>query len=133
MTRPVPPPRHAMLPNRNARADEIMTRSAPSMTFPAFAFAAAYHGVRAAMQLDLLPGRNPIVIGYCCRQPTITPRPLLPLLPATGSTRLLRRATLPYKTTPLVGCTSFFFPFLYLFFFSLFLFLQLTDACRAYA
>ena len=57
------------------------------------------------MPLDLLPGWNPIIIWYCCRHPTITPRPLLPLLPAAGSTRPLFRGTLPYQTTPLVGCT----------------------------
>ena len=50
--------------------------------------------------IDLLPGRKPIVIWNCCRQPTITPRPILPLLPAAGSTRLLRRATPPYQITP---------------------------------
>ena len=69
------------------------------MTSLAAAVAAAYPGVRAAMPLDLLPGRNPIVIWYCCRQPTITPRPFLPLLPAAGSTRLLCRATSPYQIT----------------------------------
>ena len=94
-----------MLPNCKAPADEIMTRSAPSVTSPAAAFAAAYHGVRAAMPLDLLPARNPIVVWYCCRQPTITPRSFLPLLPAAGSTQLLCRAIMPYQTTPLEGCT----------------------------
>ena len=34
------------------------------MTSPAAAIAAAYHGVRAAKSLDLMPsGRNPIVYG----------------------------------------------------------------------
>ena len=94
-----PTPRPAMLPNHEAPAGDIMNRSAPSMTSPAAAVAAAYHGVRAAMPLDLLPGRKPHGICYCCRQPTNTPRPFLPLLPAAGSTRLLLRATLPYQIT----------------------------------
>ena len=101
----VSPSRPATLPNLKAPADEVMIRSAQFMTSPATVFAAAYHGVCAAMPLDLLPRRNPIVICYCSRQPTITPSPFLPLLPAPGSTRLLCRATLPYQTTPLVGCT----------------------------
>ena len=94
-----------MLPNYKAPAGQILNRAAPSTTFPAAAVAAAFHGVRAAMPLDLLPGQNPIVNWYHCRQPTFTPRPFPPQLSAAGSTLLLFRATLPYQITPLVGCT----------------------------
>ena len=78
-----------------------LTASMHSLTA---AVAAEYHGVRAAIPLDLLPGRNPVVIGYSCRQPPITPRPFLPLFPTAGSTRLLYRTTLPYQTPAQVGC-----------------------------
>ena len=57
------------------------------------------------MQLDYLPGPNSIVIWYCRRQPTIIPRPFLPLLPAAGSTWLLCRATLSHQTIPVVRYT----------------------------
>ena len=95
LTRLVPRPRPVMLPDRKAPAAELMIRSDPSITSPAAAVAAAYHELRA-MPLDMLPGRNTIVIRYCCGQPTITPRLFLPLLAAAGSTRLVCRATLPY-------------------------------------
>ena len=85
-----------------------MNRSAPPVASPAAAVAAAvaaaYHWVRAAMPLDLLPGRTPIVIWYCCRQPTIIARSFLPLLPVIRGPRLLCCETFPYQTTPLVGC-----------------------------
>ena len=75
------PPRPRRCRTRKAPADEI-PRSALSVTSPAAAVAAAYHGVREAMPLDLLTyGRSLIVFflfvyfWYCCRQPTTTPRP----------------------------------------------------------
>ena len=62
MTRPVPHAPRCCRTLHEAPADET-PRSALSVTPPAAAVAAAYHGVRAAMPLDLLPpGRNPIVI-----------------------------------------------------------------------
>ena len=48
---------------------------------PAAAVAAAYHGVRAAMPLDLLPsGRNPIVFGTAADSPRLPHARFLPLL-----------------------------------------------------
>ena len=44
-----------MLPDRRAPAYKVMNRSAPPVNSPAAIVAAAYHGVRAAMPLDLLP------------------------------------------------------------------------------
>ena len=83
-------------------------RSALSVTSPAAAVAAANHGARTAMPLDVLPyGRNPIVFGTAADSPTITPRPFAStvIFPAAECTRLLCRVTLPYQTTLPVGCT----------------------------
>ena len=71
-----------MLLSHNALAGKKMNRSSHTMTSLAADVAAAYHGVRrAAMPLDILPGRNPTAIWYCCRQLMITPSPFQPLLP----------------------------------------------------
>ena len=52
-----------------------------SMNFPAAAVAAADHGVRAAMTLDLLPdGRNPIVVGAAAGSPRLPHARFLPML-----------------------------------------------------
>ena len=99
------PPAPRCCRTNKAQTDDVITRSAPSMTSPASAVAAAYHGVRAVRPLDVLPGRNPIVIWYCCKQPTSAPRPFLPRLPAVGSTRILCCAPLLHQTTPLGGRT----------------------------
>ena len=51
------------------------------MTSPAAAVAAAYHGVLAAMLLDLLPyGRNPIVFGTAADSPPLPHARFLPPL-----------------------------------------------------
>ena len=74
------PPRPRRCRTRKAPADEI-PRSALSVTSPAAAVAAAYHGVRAAMPLDLLPsGRSPIVSGTAADSPRLPHARLLPLL-----------------------------------------------------
>ena len=94
-----------MLPNHKAPADKT-PRSAPSLISLADAVAASYHGVRAAMPPGLRPyGQNPIVIVTAADRPQLPLVRFLRLLPATGTTWLLCRATLPYQTTPQVGCT----------------------------
>ena len=70
------------------------------MTSPAAAVAAAYHGVRAAMPLDVLPGRNPIVMWYCCKQPMINLRPFLPPLPAAEERGYYAARLCPTKPPP---------------------------------
>ena len=51
------------------------------MTLPAVSVAAAYHGVRAAMPLDMLPyGRNPFVIGTSANSPRLPHARFLPPL-----------------------------------------------------
>ena len=58
------------------------------MGSPAAAVAASYHGVRAAMSLDLLPyGRNPIVIGTTSDSPQLPHTRFLPPLPAAERMR----------------------------------------------
>lgn len=53
------------------------------------------------------PDETPSLYWYCCRQPTITPRPVPATadFPAAECTRLLCGATLPHQTTPQVECT----------------------------
>ena len=61
-----------MFPNHKALAGEIMNRDVPSMTSPVATVAAAYNGVRAAMPLDLLPGRMPTSTGTAADSPLLT-------------------------------------------------------------
>ena len=57
-------PRPEILSETSSCMLTISPRTLLSVTSPAAAVAAADHGVRAAMPLDLLPdGRNPIVVG----------------------------------------------------------------------
>ena len=52
-----------------------------SLTSPVASVAAADHGLRAAMPLDLLPdGRNPIVVGTAPDSPRLSNVRFLPLL-----------------------------------------------------
>ena len=80
-TRPVPHARD-MLPDQNKRPADETLKSVLPVTSPDSAVAAAYHGVRAAMPLDLLPsGRNPIVYGTAADSPRLSlarfPPPLI--------------------------------------------------------
>ena len=104
-TRPVP------LAPRCCRTKKKTADEAPrpdlSVTSSAAAVAAACHGVRTAMPLDLMPsGRNPIVFGTTADSPRLThPRFLPPLIFPAECTRLLCRVSLSYQTTLPVGCT----------------------------
>ena len=78
-----------------------------SLTSPAAAVAAAYHGVLAAMPLDLLPdGRNRIVVGTAADSPRLpTSASCQCYFPAAECRRLLCRVALPHQTTLPVGST----------------------------
>ena len=79
-TRPVPHARD-MLPDQNKRPADETLKSVLPVTSPDAAVAAAYHGVRAAMPLDLLPsGRNPIVFGTAADSPRLPHARFLPPL-----------------------------------------------------
>ena len=73
----------------------------------AAAVAAAYHGVRAAMPLDLFPlERNPIVIGTAADSPRLPyVRFLPPLIFRQQNARGYYAARLAPPNTPPVGCT----------------------------
>ena len=78
------------------------------MTSTTAAVAAAYHGLRAAMPLDLLPsGRNPIVFGTAADSPRLPHARFLPplIFPAAECTRLSCRVALPHQITLPVACT----------------------------
>ena len=78
MTRPVPHARD-MLPDQKKEPADETPRPDPSVTSPAAAVAAARHGVRAAMPLDLLPSwRNPIVFGTAADSPRLPHARFLP-------------------------------------------------------
>ena len=73
-----------------------------SMTSPAAAVAAADHGVRASMPLDLLPnGRNPIVFGTAADSPRLRhARSLPPLIFQQQNTRCYHAARLALPNNP---------------------------------
>ena len=61
--------------------DSETLKSVIRAAFPAPSVAAAYHGVRGAMPLDLLPdGRNLIVVGTAADSPRLPHARFLPLL-----------------------------------------------------
>ena len=71
------------------------------MTSPAAAVAAACHGVRATMPLDLIAIRTkPHRFWYCCRQPTITPRPFPATIQQQNARRYYAARLYPTKQTP---------------------------------
>ena len=85
----------------------ISPRMLLSLTSAAAAVAAAYHGVLAAMPLDLLPdGRNRIVVGTAADSPRLpTSASCQCYFPAAECRRLLCRVALPHQTTLPVGST----------------------------
>ena len=106
MTRPVPHSRDMLLDQKKKQADKTSSPG-PSVTSPAAVVAAACHGVRAPMPLDLMPsGRNPIVSCSAADSPRFPHGRFLP--PLFSSSRMhavimLRDFALPNK--PQVGCT----------------------------
>ena len=82
-------------------------RSALSVTSLSAVVVAAYHGVSAAMPLDLPPsGQNPIVFGNAADRP-FNPTPVFCHCQFSRSRMHAAkfRATLPHLTTLPVGCT----------------------------
>ena len=84
----------------------ISPRMLLSMTSPAAAVAAADHGVRAAIPLDLFPdGRNPTVVGTAADSPRLPHARFLPLLIfQQQDARGYYAARLAPPNTPPVGC-----------------------------
>ena len=91
MTTKLVPPAPRCCQTKTEPADEIPGPD-PSGACPAAAVAAAYHGVCAAMPLDLLPsGRNPIIFGTAVGNPRLPHARFLPPL------IMLRDLALPSK------------------------------------
>ena len=70
-----------MLPDQKKTPADETPRSALSVTSPAAAVAAAYHGARAAMPLNLLTyAQNPIVFGTAADSPRLPHATFVPPL-----------------------------------------------------
>ena len=105
-TKPVPRPRD-MLPDQK-RTGRRNTQVCFSRDFSrcccccCFSWNACGHAARLVAIRT-----KPHCFRYCCRQPTITPRPFSTTanFPAAECTRLLCRVAFPHQTTLSVGCT----------------------------
>ena len=99
-------PRPEILSETSSCMLTISPRTLLSVTSPAAAVAAADHGVRAAIPLDLLPdGRNPpLLVLLQTAHDYPTPVHATANFPAAECTRLLWRVTLPHQTTLPVRC-----------------------------